>query len=150
MAKSKPKTVNEYIAALPADRRPVISKMRAWIKKHLPKGYAESMTWGCPCYEVPLARYPDTYNGYPMTYLSLAARKNSYTLHMMCAYMNKEMLKKLQDAFKKAGKKLDMGKACIHFKSPDDLPLDAMGKLIASISVDKYVARIDAAKAARK
>ena len=39
-----------------------------------------------------------------------------------------------------------MGKACIHFKSTDDLPLEAMGKMIASVTVEKYVARIEAAK----
>jgi uncharacterized protein YdhG (YjbR/CyaY superfamily) len=148
MAKTKLKTVDEYIAALPENQRAVIKTMRAWIKKHLPKGYEESMTWGVPSYEIPLKRYPNTYNSQPMGYLALAARKNSYTLHMMSVYANKAQLKKLQDAFKKAGKKLDMGKACIHFKQPDDLPLDEMGKMIASVPVDKYIACIDAARKA--
>jgi hypothetical protein len=37
------------------------------------------------------------------------------------------------------GKKLDMGKRCVHFKSPDDLPLEAIGKLIAEISSEKWI-----------
>ena len=32
-----------------------------------------------------------------------------------------------------------MGKSCVHFKSPDDLPLEAIGKLIAEISSEKWI-----------
>jgi hypothetical protein len=39
-----------------------------------------------------------------------------------------------------AGKKLDMGKCCVHFESPDDLPLAAIGKLISAISSEKWIA----------
>jgi hypothetical protein len=41
--------------------------------------------------------------------------------------------------FKAAGKKLDMGKSCVHFESPDDLPLEAIGKLISEIPSDKWI-----------
>jgi hypothetical protein len=41
--------------------------------------------------------------------------------------------------FKAAGKKLDMGKCCVHFESPDDLPLEAIGKLISTISSDEWI-----------
>ena len=37
------------------------------------------------------------------------------------------------------GKKLDMGKCCVHFESPDDLPLEAIGKLISTISSEKWI-----------
>ena len=32
-----------------------------------------------------------------------------------------------------------MGKCCIHFESPDDLPLEAIGKLISAISSEKWI-----------
>ena len=38
-----------------------------------------------------------------------------------------------------ARKKLDMGKCCVHFESPDDLPLEAISKLISAISSDKWI-----------
>jgi len=38
-----------------------------------------------------------------------------------------------------AGKKLDMGGCCVHFKSPDDLPLAAIGKLISAISSEQWI-----------
>ena len=44
-----------------------------------------------------------------------------------------------QAAFKAAGKKLDMGKCCVHFESPEDLPLEAIGKLISAISSEKWI-----------
>ncbi len=47
--------------------------------------------------------------------------------------------KQLEEAFKKEGKKLDMGKSCVRFKNADDLPLPAIGKLIAAIPPAKYV-----------
>jgi hypothetical protein len=32
-----------------------------------------------------------------------------------------------------------MGKSCVHFESPDDLPLEAIGKLISGISSEKWI-----------
>ena len=46
---------------------------------------------------------------------------------------------KLKAAFKAAGKKLDMGKCCVHFESHDDLPLEAIGNLISAISSEKWI-----------
>jgi hypothetical protein len=45
----------------------------------------------------------------------------------------------MKAAFKAAGKKLDMGKCCVHFDLPEDLPLEAIGKLISSISSEKWI-----------
>jgi hypothetical protein len=58
---------------------------------------------------------------------------------MMGAYANRPQLERLKAAFKAAGKKLDMGKCCVHFETPDDLPLDAIGKLISAISSEKWI-----------
>ena len=138
MAKSKARTPEEYLAELPEDRREVIAKVRAVIKRNLPKGYQETMNWGALSYEVPLERCPNTYNKQPLSYVALAAQKNFYTLHLICAYHPKQR-KILKDAFKKIGEKMDMGKACLHFKSLDDLPLPAIGKFIASVPVDKLI-----------
>jgi len=32
-----------------------------------------------------------------------------------------------------------MGKCCVHFESPEDLPLAAIGKLISAISSEKWI-----------
>ena len=53
----------------------------------------------------------------------------------------------MADEFKKRGKKLDMGKSCLHFKSLDDLPLDVVGEVIASTPMEKYIGIYKASRA---
>jgi hypothetical protein len=57
----------------------------------------------------------------------------------MGAFWSASQLEQLKAVFKAAGKKLDMGKCCVHFESPDDLPLEAIGKLISAISSEKWI-----------
>lgn len=137
--KSKASTVTEYLASLPEDRRKTISKVRGMIKKHLPKGYKESMNWGVIAYEIPLQVFPNTYNGQPLCYAALASQKNHNALYLTIPYGDPKQRKQLEDAFAKAGKKLDMGKSCVRFKSADDLPLADIGKLIAAVPPAKYI-----------
>jgi hypothetical protein len=74
-----------------------------------------------------------------MTYVALSSQKNYCSLYLMGAYANSSQLEQLQAAFKAAGKKLDMGKCCVHFETPDDLPLEAIGNLISAISCEKWI-----------
>ena len=149
MATSKAATVDQYLAELPPERREVVSTVRDLVRRNLPKGYAETMNWGMISYELPLARYPNTYNGQPLSYVTLAAQKNYYALYLMGAYQGSDQAKQLADAFKRAGKKLDMGKACLRFKTLDDLPLDAVARTIASTPPDELVAQFEAARGKR-
>jgi uncharacterized protein YdhG (YjbR/CyaY superfamily) len=139
MFTGKAKSVGEYLEQLPPERRAVVSKVRQVVKAHLPKGYRESVNWGVITYEVPLTRLPDTYNGQPLCYAGIAAQKNHFSLYLMCAYGDPKRAKWLADEFEKRGKKLDMGKACVRFKSIDDLPLDVIGEAIASVPLERYV-----------
>jgi hypothetical protein len=146
MVSSAATTVAAYLKSLPKERRAVVSAVRAVIRQYLPEGYVESMNWGMICYEIPLRRYPVTYNGQPLAVAALAAQKNYYALYLMCVYQDAGLLKKLKDHYRKAGKKLDMGKACIRFRSLDDLPLDVIGEIVATVPPDAYIARYEAVK----
>ena len=146
MVDKRAATVKEYLAWLPEDRRKVISKVRSVIRKHLPKGYEEKVTYGIISYQVPLKALPDTYNGQPLCYAALAAQKHHNALYLMGAYGDAKQRAELEQAFKTAGKKLDMGKACVRFKSADDLPLPAIGKLIAAVPPAKYIATYEASR----
>jgi hypothetical protein len=132
-------TAEEYIATLPEDRQAPITVVRSLVRKSLPKGYSEFVSWGMINYGIPLKKYPNTYNGQPLCYVALAGQKNYCSLYLMAVYASKKHETTLRDAFKSAGKKLDMGKSCVRFKSADDLPLDAVGEIIASIPADKWV-----------
>jgi hypothetical protein len=150
MASSKASTPEEYLAELPAERRKVIAAVRALIKKRLPKGYVESMSWGMLAYEIPLSRYPDTYNEKPLMYLALAAQKNNYALYLSSVSQDKSLMDRLAAAYKAKGKRLDMGKACLRFKSLEELPLDVIGEIVASTSVEKRIKLSEAGRDGRQ
>lgn len=139
MVKSKATSVEEYLEELPSDRRQVIAKIRDLILENLPEGYRESMSRGMISYEIPLERYPDTYNGKPLGYIALAARKNHNALYLMSLYMDREREQWLKEQFKEAGLKPDMGKSCVRFKSMDDLPLEAISWLVADTPPDTFI-----------
>jgi hypothetical protein len=79
MARSSATTVEAYLAELPDDRRDTVAAVRQVVLDHLPEGYQERMNWGMISYEVPLERYPETYNGQPLMYAALAAQKRGYS-----------------------------------------------------------------------
>jgi len=140
MPRSSATTPEAYLAELPSERRADIAAVRDVIRKNLPEGYGESMNWGMISYGVPLERFANTYNKQPLCYVGLAAQKNYNALYLMRVYGDKEQEKRLRDAFKKAGKKLDMGKSCVRFRKADDLPLDTIGEIVASTPVDTWIA----------
>ena len=133
------KTPAQYIASLPADRAKTIATVRAFVNKHIPRDYDECLVWGTIGWTIPLSRYPDTYNQQPICYVALSSQKNYCSLYLMGAFWSASQLEQLKAAFKAAGKKLDMGKCCVHFESPDDLPLAAIGKLISAISSEQWI-----------
>ena len=146
MFKTKARTPAAYLAAQPADRRKELARVRQVIKRHLPRGYREVVNWGMITYEVPFSRYPGTYNKQPLCYASLAAQKRHLALYLMGAYADPDNAGVLAEGFKQAGKKLDMGKSCIRFQRADDLALDVIGDVIASLPVDKYIALFEATR----
>jgi len=147
MVSSTASTVSEYLASLPPERRAVIAAVRKLIRRNLPKGYREAMSFGMITYEIPLTRYPETYNGQPLAYVALAAQKNKYSLYLTCACMDEARATRLRDAHARAGKKLDMGKSCVRFRSLDDLELDAIAAEIASTTPAQFIERYEAERA---
>ena len=143
-----PETVEEYLAGLPDDRAGQISKLRELILRHLPKGYAEVIDFGMISYVIPLDTYPDTYNGHPLMYAALASQKRHMSLYLMNVYGDEGTLRWFTEGFAAAGKKLDMGKACVRFKKLDDLPLDLIGEVIARTPVADYIVGYESARAA--
>jgi hypothetical protein len=148
----RPTTVAAYLASLPPEKRAVIEEARALVHKHIPKGYAEFMNWGVINWGIPLEEFPDTYNGQPLCYIGLAAQKNYNSLYLMGVYATNGDYtapfpeKLLVEAFKKAGKRLDMGKCCLHFKTLDDLELTSVAKVIGMSTPKQYIAYYKRAK----
>lgn len=104
-------------------------------------GYEETMQYGMISYVIPMEKYPTTYNKKPLTFVSLASQKNYIALYLMNVYGDEE------EEFKKnyiaTGKKLDMGKSCVRFKSLDDLPLKLISKTITRTSIAQFIERYE-------
>ena len=147
MAHATPsQSIRAFLDDLPAERRREIERMRQLVRQNLPAGYEEVVSRNMLVYQVPLERYADTYNGQPLWYIALASEKKSLSLHLMRVYADAAQRKRLEDAFKSAGKKLNMGKACVRFQSADDLPLDAIADVVSSTPVDRWVAIAESAR----
>ena len=140
-------TPEAFLAGLPTAVAAQVREVRDVVRRHLPRGYEEAVRKNMIVWEVPLERYPDTYNGRPLWYAALAAEKSYLSLHLMPLYGSKALQERLEAGFQAAGKKLDMGKACIHFKTAGDLALEVVGEIVASVPLDQWV---QIAKAARE
>ncbi len=147
--RSEATTVEEYLAALPSDRREAIQAVREVIRRHLPDGYEEAMNWGLITYQVPLALHPDTYNGEPLMYAGLASQKRHMALYLTGIYISEDSREAFERAYRATGKRFDVGKSCVRFRNIEDLPLDLIGETIASVPVDRLIARVEEVRSAR-
>lgn len=137
--KSDASTVAEYLAELPDDRRAAISEVRAAIRKALPKGYEETMQYGMISYVVPWKWLPKTYNGQPLALASLGNQKNYMALYLNNVYADPSMYEWFTEAYRETGRKLDMGKSCVRFRSLEDLPLVLIGEAVSRSPVAEFV-----------
>jgi len=143
-------TVEDYLARLPADRREAVARVRDAVNANLPDGFEEGVQHGMISWYVPLARFPETYNGQPLAIAAIASQKSYMALHLVSIYGDPQLAAWFRDAFAKAGKKLDMGKGCVRFKAVDALPLDVIGETIRRVPLEVFLRRYEEARAGRK
>lgn len=146
---SQAKTVDEYIGNLPEDRKEPILSIRKAILDNLPENFAEGIGYGMLCYSVPHSVYPAGYHcdpKLPLPFISLASQKNFIALYHMGIYANKELLDWFVAEFPKHSKaKLDMGKSCIRFKKPGDIPIRLIGELAGKVTAEDWIATYEKA-----
>lgn len=139
---SSAKFVEEYIENLPADRRVAIEAIRQVILANLDGDIEEGMQYGMIGYYVPHRIYPPGYHcnpKEPLPYAGLASQRNHIAIYMMTIYSEPEHLKWFESAWKKSGKKLDMGKSCIRFKKLEDVALEVIGEAFKRIPASAYI-----------
>ena len=94
-------------------------------------------------YVVPHSIYPDGYRSspdLPLPFVNIASQKNHIALYHMGLYANPEILEWFVREYPKHSQsKLDMGKSCIRFKKPEQIPFDLIGHLMKKISVKKWI-----------
>ncbi|MBL9121620.1 MAG: DUF1801 domain-containing protein [Phycisphaerae bacterium] len=150
---SKASTVRAYLASLPADRRKAIEAVRAVILKNLDKKIEEGMQYGMIGYFVPHSVFPAGYHcdpKQPLPFAGLASQKQHMSFYLMGCYAEPTFHRWFTEAWKATGKRLDMGKACIRFKSIDEVPLEVVAEAVRRLTLDRYLATYLAALPANK
>ena len=144
---SKATSPDAYIDELPEDRQVAMNKLRKVIKKNLPKGFKEEMSYGMIGYVIPHKIYPKGYHcdpKLPLPFLSIASQKNFIAVYHMGLYADEKLMKWFTDAYAKAVPgKLDMGKSCLRFKKPEQIPYELIAELAAKMSPQDWIDRYE-------
>jgi len=140
---SSAKHPDEYFDRLPDDRKEPMNTLRRVIRKNLPKGFSEVMTCGMPGWVVPHSLYPAGYHcdpKLPLPFLSIASQKHFVAVYHMGIYADSKLGKWFIAEYPKHSKaKLDMGKCCIRFKKPDQIPYALIGELCSKITPEEWI-----------
>lgn len=133
----------QYLAEAPEERRSALEKLRKIIKDNLPEKFSEGMQYGMIGYFISHEVYPNGYHcdpKQPLPFMSFASQKNSINFYHMGIYADKDLLDWFTSEFPKySKKKLDMGKSCMRFKKPEDIPYELIGVLVQKISAKDWI-----------
>ena len=136
-------SLDDYIDQLPEERKEPMKKLRAIIKKNLPKGFEECINYNMIGYVVPHETYPNGYHcnpKLPLPFMNIASQKNFIAVYHSGIYAKKELLDWFVNEYPKhAKRKLDMGKSCIRFKKMDDIPFDLIGELATKLTPKQWI-----------
>jgi len=83
-------------------------------------------------------------------FATLAAQKHYFSLYLNSIYGFDQIRDQFEAEYLATGKKLDIGKVCIRFKTLADLPLDVVGRAISAITVKDFIANYEALRPKRK
>ena len=148
MATTTRSGIAEFLASLPDDRRAALQAVRDVVNANLPEGYVEGMVYNDKFigWYVPPERYVHSSTKQPIGPAALTSQKNYMALYLVSVYSDPDAW--FRKAYAASGKKLDMGKSCVRFKTLDALPLDVIGQTIAKVPVDTLIAQHEAALSA--
>ena len=135
--------VDAYVAGLEDGRREAVERVRAVIRRRLPRGYEEGMVGGMISYHVPHERYPAGYHcdpSKPVPFVQVASQKRHIGVYMFCLYMDPELQAWFREAWAGAtDRRLDMGASCVRFSSLEGVPLDVIGDAVAKVPVKRFL-----------
>jgi hypothetical protein len=138
MVSSTAATVEQYLSELEETRRSEIAELLALIRQNLPAGFHETMAWGMIVFEVPLEISGPTYNKQPLAAVALASQKNYISFYLSSIYASKELTAEFHERWNRSGKKLDMGKSCVRFKSLYQADLGTLGWAVSLLDPEQF------------
>lgn len=134
----------EYLDNLPEERQVPFSRLRETILKNLPVGFEEAMSYGMIGYVVPHRIYPEGYHcdpKLPLPFISIASQKNYIALYHSGIYADGDLHSWFVKEYKtRYGRQPDMGKSCIRFKKPEEIPYELIAELCQKISPEEFIA----------
>lgn len=137
------KNPQDYLDALPEERKAAMNQLRKTVIENLPNGFQEAMSYGMLGYVVPHDLYPKGYHckpELPLPFINIASQKNFIAFYHMGIYADKNLYDWFVTTYPKHAKmKLDMGKSCIRFKKMDDIPFELIAELVSKISVEDWI-----------
>lgn len=144
---SNAKTPQDYIASLPEERQEPMNRLRDVLQQHLPAGFEFASSYGMPAFVVPHSTYPAGYHCKPeeaLPFISIASQKNFIALYHMGIYSDPALLDWFTAEWPKHTKaKLDMGKSCIRFKKPAEIPYGLIGELATKMTPQDWIDRYE-------
>lgn len=137
-------TPEELISNAPEERQEALNKLRKVILDNLPEGFQECINYGMVGYVIPHSIYPAGYHcdpKLPLPFMNFASQKNFIAFYHMGLYGSPELLNWFVSEYQKVSKtKLDMGKSCVRFKKPDQIPFELIGNLVSRIKPEEWIA----------
>ena len=97
-------------------------------------------------YEIPLERYPGTYNGQPLLFAALANQKRHMAVNLPCIYADPSIRQDFEDEYAASGQPMDIGKSCVRFTHLERLPLDVIERAVRRMSVEEYITVYEASR----
>jgi uncharacterized protein YdhG (YjbR/CyaY superfamily) len=141
--KSEANSVEEYLATLPEERRKALNELRKLAKKYLGKEIKEEMSYGMIGWVIPHRVFPAGYHcnpALPLPFVSVASQKSGISLYHMGLYADKQLMNWfVQEYPKHCAAKLDLGKSCIRFKKPEEIPFKLIGALFEKMNTTQWI-----------
>ncbi|MGX7243588.1 DUF1801 domain-containing protein [Enterococcus quebecensis] len=135
--------VTDYIENIDEKWQESYQRLAEVMAENIPEGFILRLQYGMPTYVVPLSVFPDGYldrKDEPLPFISLAAQKNHLSLYHMGIMGNKKLLAWFQEEYQKVvPTKLNMGKSCIRFSNPKNIPYELIGELVSKISMEEWI-----------
>ena len=138
MVYSTAESIDQYISELPEPRKTEITQLLGLIRENLPDGFDEAMAWGMIVFQVPMEISGPTYNKQPLMAVALASQKNHISFYLTSIYASEELTDEFHSRWQKSGKKLDMGKSCVRFRSLEQADLETLGWAVSLLNPKEF------------
>jgi hypothetical protein len=129
--------------ALLDDRELAFQQLQEVITRNLPEGFTHGELYKMPSWFISLEEYPQGYHckkNEPLPFLSVANQKSHISVYHMGLYADEELYSWFSENYeKRTGKKPDIGKSCIRFKNPSDIPFEFIGELVSKMKPSDWI-----------